>query len=221
MAVQFDLKAELRNDKGKGASRRLRREGRLPAIVYGGDKDPVSLTLDHDEIKHSMEEEAFFSSVLTLDIAGKKEPVILRDLQRHPYKPLLTHVDFQRIDENREMHLAVPLHFEGEEKSEGVKKGGVFSRLMTELDVACLPRDLPSYIEVDVSGLDIGGSIHLSEVELPEGVHIPALAGLEEMSEEEAHEHDAAVCTVVSTRAVTEAEEAEEAGEAEEGAGEE
>jgi len=216
--AHFTLNAELRNDKGKGASRRLRREGKLPAIVYGGDKEPVSVTLDHDGIMHSMEEEAFFSSLLTLEVGDASEMVILRDLQRHPYKPLLTHADFQRVDENKEMHLAVPLHFMGEEKSEGVKKGGVFSRIQPEVEVVCLPKDLPEYLEVDVSGLGVGQSVHLSEIPLPEGVRLADLAGFEDMDESEQHEHDLAVCSVVATRATAGAEEAEE-GEAEAGEG--
>lgn len=167
----FDLVAELRDDSGRGASRRLRKDGKLPGILYGGGQEATPITLNHDDVFHHLEQEAFYSHILNLTIGKKKQKVVLKDLQRHPYKPTITHIDLQRVSETEKLTMRVPIHFLNEEKCIGVKQsGGIVSHIMTELEVTCLPKDLPEYIEVDVLNLDVGDSIHVEELQLPEGV---------------------------------------------------
>ena len=174
---QFEIVAALRDDKGKGASRRLRRTGYVPGILYGSDKDPVSIQLEHNDVLKHTELEAFYSHILTLKLPNGSERVVLKDMQRHPYKAQVMHMDFLRVRENEVLTMRVPLHFINEETCVGVKDhGGVVSHLMTELEILCLPRDLPEYIEVDVIGLDVGDSLHLSDLKIPEGVEIAMLA---------------------------------------------
>lgn len=175
-AVNFDINAQTRSDVGKGASRRLRHDGKVPAVLYGAGKDATSLTLDHDEIFHHLEHEAFYSHILSIKVDGKAEKAVLKDVQRHPSKPKIQHVDFQRVSETDKIHMHVPLHFTGEEAAPGVKAGGLISHLMTGVDIVCLAKDLPEYIEVDVSAMELGGSLHLSHIKLPQGVEIPALS---------------------------------------------
>jgi large subunit ribosomal protein L25 len=175
-SVNFDINAQTRTDVGKGASRRLRHEGKVPAVMYGAAKEAVSLTLDHDEIFHHLEHEAFYSHILSVKIDGNVEKAVLKDVQRHPSKPKVQHIDFQRVSETDKIHMHVPLHFTGEDVAPGVKAGGLISHLMTSVDILCLAKDLPEYIEVDVSGLETGQSFHLSHIQLPQGVEIPALA---------------------------------------------
>jgi large subunit ribosomal protein L25 len=170
MSATFTLTAELRTDTGKGASRRLRHANRVPAIIYGADKEPAMLTLGLDELFHASEDEAFFSHILTIELDGKSEQVIIKDMQRHPAKIQIMHADFQRIDADHALHVNVPLHFLNEDISVGVKAGGIVSHEMTELEVSCLPKDLPEFIEVDMADLDVGDSIHLTDIVLPEGV---------------------------------------------------
>lgn len=173
----FELVAESRTDTGKGASRRLRREGKIPGIVYGSTEAPEMITLDHDHVLHHLEEEAFYSHILDLTIDGKSQKVVLKDLQRHNYKPLLTHLDLLRVNANEKLTMRVPLHFINEDKCMGVKmEGGIISHIITELDIVCLPKDLPEYIEVDLENVNLGESIHLSDLKLPEGVESYALA---------------------------------------------
>lgn len=173
---QFELNAEPRTDKGKGASRRLRRAGKLPGIVYGTSREAQPIMLAHDELVHHLEQEAFFSHILTINIEGRSEKVVLKDLQRHPFRPLVMHIDFLRIDENEELTMRVPIHFLHEAECVGVKTGGgVVSRIMNEVEVSCLPRHLPEYIEVDLGPLNVGDTVHLSDLKLPEGVSIYAL----------------------------------------------
>lgn len=173
----FAIVAALRDDKGKGASRRLRRTGYVPGILYGADKDPVSIQLEHNDVMKHTELEAFYSHILTLKLPGGSERVVLKDMQRHPYKAQVMHMDFLRVRENEMLTMRVPLHFINEEKCVGVKDhGGVVSHLMTELEILCLPRNLPEYIEVDILALDVGDSLHLSDLKVPEGVEIAALA---------------------------------------------
>jgi len=181
MSQKFELLAEDRPDQGKGASRRLRRTGKVPAILYGGHRDPRVLALDHDKLVHSLENEAFFSSILTLTVGKKSQPCIIKDVQRHPYRNVVLHVDLQRIIEDEEIKVSVPFHFLGEDVAPGAKAGGVISRIMTELDISCLPKHLPEYIEIDVSTLELDGIVSLSEVKLPEGV---AFIGSDEMLEQ-------------------------------------
>lgn len=177
MSQEFVIEAFPRDDQGRGASRRLRREERkIPAIIYGGGKDATPVAIWHNELKKALENEAFFSHILTIDIQGKKESVILKDLQRHPYKLLLTHADFQRVDKDHEIFVQVPVHLLNEDTAPAIKTfGGVAFRLMTEVEVACLPQNLPEFIEVDLADVEMDQVVHLSDLKLPEGVRIPAL----------------------------------------------
>ena len=207
---QFELNAEKRVDQGKGASRRLRHAGKVPAILYGAAKEPLALQVQHNELNKQLEHEAFYSHVLTLKVDGKAEKAVLKDIQRHPSRPLILHLDFQRVDEKEELTMRVPVHFMNEEKCVGVKQGGgVISHLLTDLEVTCLPKDLPEYISVDVAALELGETIHLGDLQVPAGVEITALA----------HGGDPhqPVVSVHLPRAAVE-EEAAEGEEAEEGA---
>jgi len=181
MSQKFELFAENRPDQGKGASRRLRRTGKVPAILYGGHRDPRALALDHNALLHNLENDAFFSSILTVTVDDKSQPCILKDVQRHPFRNLVLHVDLQRIVEDEEIRVTVPFHFLGEDQAPGAKAGGVVSRVMNELEISCLPKHLPEYIDVDVSGLELDENLTLSQVVLPEGV---AIVGGEEMLEQ-------------------------------------
>lgn len=176
MTTDFTLSAELRQDVGKGASRRLRRANRVPAIVYGAEKQPTAITLDHDALVHNLENEAFYSHILSLDLDGKKEQVVLKDLQRHPYKLRVLHVDLQRVSAKEKLRLHVPLHFVNENKAPGVREGGLVSHQMTDIEIQCLPKDLPEFIEVDLSSLNLGDTLHLSQLVMPKGVEAYALA---------------------------------------------
>jgi len=172
----FEIEAELRHDRGKGASRRLRRAGKFPGVVYGAHQDAVAIQLPHNEMLLHTQHEAFYSHILTLKIDGKPERVVVKDIQRHPYKPFLQHMDFLRVSETETLTVRVPLHFINEERCAGVKQeGGVIAHLMADLEVTCLPKDLPEYIEVDVEPLNVGDTIHLGELKMPAGVEIAAL----------------------------------------------
>lgn len=161
--------ASARAEVGTGASRRLRAAGKAPGIVYGGNAEPVSITLDHNELFYALKKEEFHSSILDLEIDGKIEKVLLRDFQPHAYKPLILHVDFQRVDPNQAITVRVPLHFINEDASPAAKAGGLH-RVASDLEISCLPADLPAFIDVDLSGIDIGQSIHLKDLKLPAGV---------------------------------------------------
>ncbi|HXF08517.1 MAG TPA: 50S ribosomal protein L25/general stress protein Ctc [Candidatus Acidoferrales bacterium] len=178
MSVEtFKVTATSRSDAGKGASRRLRRQGRVPGIVYGGDQPPQAISLSNNEMMKHLEHEAFYSHVLELEVDGVAQSVILKALQRHVYRAgVLLHVDFQRVVADQALHVHVPVHFVGEERSVGAKRGGVISHLLNEVEVICLPKDLPEFIEVDVSGLDIGESLHLSDLKLPAAIRLASLA---------------------------------------------
>ncbi|GAB4346770.1 MAG: 50S ribosomal protein L25/general stress protein Ctc [Gammaproteobacteria bacterium] len=176
MSDEFTLSAEPREDVGKGASRRLRRANKVPAIIYGADKAPESVSLDHDQLVHNLDNEAFYSHILTVEMGKKKEKVVLKDLQRHPYKLQVLHVDLQRVSAKEKLRMHVPLHFINESEAPGVREGGLVSHLMTEVEVQCLPKDLPEFIEVDLSNLELGGILHLADLEPPEGVEIYAMA---------------------------------------------
>ena len=174
--MQIEINAIKRDAQGTGASRRLRHASRVPGIVYGGGKAPQPVDLDHKELYFSLKHEAFHSSVLSLNLDGAKEPVLLRDYQMHPYKPLVMHVDFQRIDPTHKVHMKVPLHFKTADTSPAVKlSGGVVSHIFTEVEVVCLPADLPEFIEVDLMQMEVGSSMHLSHLTLPKGVELPLL----------------------------------------------
>lgn len=204
MSEAFELEATSRADVGKGASRRLRRlEGRIPAIVYGGTAEPCNITLDHDDLWHHLENEAFFSHIITLKIDGKGEDVLLKDLQRHPAKNILMHADFLRVDKNQSITVNVPLHFINEDTCVGVKmQGGRISHTINELEIRCLPSDLPEYIEVDMLEVETGQVVHISDIKLPNGVESVALA--------HGSEHDLSVANVVTPKGGDE-EEAEAA----------
>ncbi len=212
MSESFVLEAEPRTDLGKGASRRLRRTGKIPAVLYGGDQDPVALQLDHDKLLHQLDNEAFYSSILTIRLSGKEEQAILKDLQRLPGKPRLLHADFQRVKADEKIRVHVPLHFVNEDTAPGVKAGGIVTHNLVEVEVSCLPGNLPEFIEVDLGNLDLDQTLHLSEIPLPEGVE------LVELSHGEGH--DQAVVTIHLPRGAKEAGE-EEGGEAAEEGGEE
>jgi large subunit ribosomal protein L25 len=171
MKTSFELIAEFRDDQGKGASRRLRHAGRVPAILYGGQREPRALSLDHGKLQLALENEKFYSSIMQLQVGDQTQAAILRDVQRHPWKNQVVHVDLQRVYENETIRLSVPLHYSGEAVSPGVKtEGGMMSHLKNELVVECLPKDLPEYLEVDVSALHLNESLHVSDIKLPEGV---------------------------------------------------
>ena len=178
MADQFELSAEMRSDKGKGASRRLRRNADMvPAILYGAGKDPQPLSIAHKDLHKACENEAFFSHIITIKADGKTQEAILKDLQRHPAKDRIMHADFLRIQMDQEITVEVPLHFMNEDKCVGVRQGGGnISHNMTSVEITCLPGNLPEYIEVDVEALEVGDSIHMTGIQLPEGLSIPSLA---------------------------------------------
>ena len=176
MSIDFNIDAEPRTDQGKGASRRLRRAGRVPAILYGGTEEPQSISLDHNKIFHDLAEESIYSHILNLQLQGKTHQVILRDVQRHPAKAIIMHVDFQRVDDKHTLNMHVPLHFIGDNVCPGVKnEGGQVSHQITEVEITCLPKDIPEFIEVNTAELKLGDSIHLSELTLPDGVILTAL----------------------------------------------
>ena len=171
--MKFELNAEKRTLQGSGASRRLRHANKVPAVVYGGTAAPMSIQLDHNQILLSLRKEAFHSSVLTLNIDGAAETVLLRDAQVHPYKALVLHCDFQRVDATHAIHQKVPLHFINADQAPGVKlTGGNVSHVMGEIEVTCLPQDLPAFIEVDLKDLASGHSIHAADIKLPAGVKL-------------------------------------------------
>ncbi len=176
MSDTFTIDAQPRSDEGKGASRRLRRQGLVPGIIYGGEKAPEMITLVHNELIQHLEHEAFYSHILSVNVGGNTEQVILKDMQRHPARPFVMHVDFQRVSAQTKLKTHVPLHFVGEKEAPGIKMGGAISHHVTDVEITCLPKDLPEYIEVDMSAMNIGDAVHLSEIKLPKGVEIPALA---------------------------------------------
>jgi large subunit ribosomal protein L25 len=207
MSSEFSLNAEPRVDKGKGASRRLRRAGRLPAILYGAGQEAAAISLGQNEILRNLENEAFFSHVLTIHLGGRQEKAVLRDMQRHPAKPMILHVDLQRVKEDEAVHMRVPLHFVGEDVAPGIKlQGGAASHLLTEVEVECLPSALPEYIDVNMSSLGLNESIRVSDLRLPEGV---SLLGVD---------LDAMVVSIGLARSAEEAPAEGEAAEGEEGA---
>lgn len=206
MSAKFELNAEARAEKGTGASRRLRRAGKVPAVVYGAGKEPQMLQVDHDPLYNQLRNEAFLTSIITIKVDGSSDQAVLRDVQLHPFKPRVQHLDLQRISATEKLHMRVPLHFVGQDASPGVKQqGGVASHLMTDVEVTCLPKDLPEYLEIDMSNLSIGQSVHLSDIKLPNGIALTALA----------HGNDLAVAAISMVRATVEAEAAAAAPAAE------
>jgi len=177
MAKEFDLIAELRVDQGKGASRRLRHEGKVPAIIYGAGRPPRSLTFDHNKVIRQLENESFYSSILSIKVNDKTQAAIIKDIQRHPAKAQIVHMDFQRVVEDEKIRMNVPIHYVNAEEAAGVKQeGGSVSQLISDVEVSCFPKDLPEYFEVDILELGLNEMLHLSDIHLPEGVEIPQLA---------------------------------------------
>ena len=173
MTRTFELNAEPRGKLGKGASRRLRRAGQVPAILYGGGQDPQPLVLNHLDVLNQMKNEAIYSHVLTLKVGDQTESVVLRDLQRHPFKPTILHLDFLRVSADRKLRAHVPLHFVNETTARGVKvQGGVVNHALIDVEIQCLPRDLPEFIELDLTDLGLGEAVHLSQLTLPAGVEL-------------------------------------------------
>ena len=196
--MAIEITARKRETQGTGAARRLRRKGLVPGIVYGGEKDALNIEVDHQALYLNLRNERFHASILTLEVSGAKEQVLLRSVNMHPYKPQVQHVDFQRVQKNKKLHMKVPLHFVNAEKSPGVKdQGGVVSHVVNELDISCLPDDLPEFVEVDLGGLAVGNSIHARDLALPKGVEL-AIGKTE----------NPVIATVVVPTLVTEEEEA-------------
>lgn len=200
----YTLEATVRSDQGTGASRRLRHTNQVPAILYGADKEPQNLALAHNKVWQAQENEGFYSHILTLVIDGENQEVILKDVQRHPWKSQVLHLDFQRVDATHKLHTKVPLHFIGEEAA--LKTGGTVTHAATELEITCLPKDLPEFIEVNVTDLAIGQTLHISEITLPAGVSSVELT--------KGADHDLAVVTLHAPKGgAAEEESAEEAAE--------
>ncbi len=194
--MKIEISATSRTAQGTGASRRLRKTGRVPGIVYG-EREPIMIDLDHNNLYHALRKERFHATVLTLELDGKKEEVLLRDFNMHPFRQQVQHIDFQRVDKNKKIHMKVPLHFLNAETSPGVKEsGGIVSHVMNDLNIACLPDDLPEFIEVDLSTLSLSHSIHVSDIKLPKGVEV---AG-------HGHVGEGVVATVQIPRGAVEAE---------------
>ncbi len=189
--MSISINAVKRDVKGTGASRRARRAGQVPGVVYGGGQPAVNLSLDHKELFLQFRHEAFHASILDLILDGKKESVLLRDYQMHPVRNTIQHIDFQRVSANEKIHVKVPFHFLHEDTAPGVKiGGGIVAHIMTEAEVSCLPKDLPEFIEVDLGTLEMGQSVHLSQINLPKGIEFVALA----------HGNDSAVAAIAKTR---------------------
>ena len=215
MAEKFDLVAEIRQDQGKGASRRLRHADKVPAIIYGAGRPPRALSFDHNKVLKQLENESFYSSILNIKVGEKSQAAIVKDIQRHPSKARIMHIDLQRIVEDVKIKMNVPIHFLNAEESDGVKNGGgSVSQLVNDVEVICLPKDLPEYFEVDILTLGLDEMLHLSDLTVPDGVEIPQLA--------QGPEQDQAIVSIhIIKVAVIEEEveeEADEEGAAEEGA---
>ena len=195
----FELDAEMRDAMGKGASRRLRRQhNKVAAILYGGDDKPTPISLDHNKVLQAIQFEAFYSHILKLNVAGHKQQVVLKDVQRHPFKKRVLHMDFQRIKDTDIINMKIPLHFVGLEACPGVKKGGLISHQAMEVEIRCQANKLPEFIAIDLSTLDLDQTLHLSDLQLPEGVAIPLLG--------HGKDHDLPVVTVHMPRTKVEEE---------------
>ena len=207
MTNNVQLNTHVRTDMGKGASRRLRRDNKIPAVIYGGGKDPIALTLNHNEIIKALEDNEFYSQILTINVDDKPEQVILKDIQRHLYKPKVMHVEFMRIKANESIIMSIPLHFIGEDDSPGIKQGGKIHHALSEVEIKCLPVNLPKYIEVDISTMELNDNIHLSDLKLPKKVELTAL------TQDESHSQLVASLQIarMAEESVTATEEAEEA----------
>ncbi|WP_067520457.1 50S ribosomal protein L25/general stress protein Ctc [Endozoicomonas ascidiicola] len=205
MSEAIVLSAVARKDVGKGASRRLRRADLVPAIIYGGSSEPLQITLEGKAIRKALEVESFYSQIVTLEVDGAKQQAILKDLQRHPAKEFAMHMDFLRVEADHEVTTNVPLHFINEEACVGVKAGGAIVHNRVDLEIKCLPGDLPEFIEVDMANVELGGHVHLSDIAVPAGVEVLN------------HGQDLDISSVQATRAGTEEDEASEASSEEAG----
>ena len=195
--AKLEVNAMPRSLQGTGASRRLRGTGRVPGIVYGGDVPAQNIEIDHNTLFHQLKQEAFHASILSMNVEGKTDRVLLRDVQMHPWKQLILHVDFMRVSANKKIHMSVPLHFVNAEISPGVKTGGgIVNHVMNEIEISCLPDDLPEFVEVDLKDLELGHSVHLAELKMPKGVE----------SVQQVRGENAVVATVQVPRAMVEAE---------------
>jgi large subunit ribosomal protein L25 len=199
--MKIEIKAEPRSVQGTGASRRLRREAKVPGVLYGAGKDALAIQLDHKDLWFKLKMEAFHASILDMEVGNEKSQVLLRDYQMHPFRPMILHADFQRVDANKKIHMKVPLHFVNAEISPGVKiAGGIAQHVMNELEISCLPKDLPEFIQIDLASLQAGHSLHLSGVTLPPGVEAIVMKG-----------EDPTVATIVIPKVMTAEEELAEA----------
>ena len=199
----FKIDAELRDDLGKGASRRLRRENKVPCIIYGGERDPRSISIEHHKVLRFIEEESFFTSILELKAkGGQRQSVILRDMQRHPAKPIIMHMDFQRINDDEEITMNIPLHFLNEEECEAAKTSGIIvSHQLTDVEIACLPADLPEFIEIDLVDFNEGDVVRLSNINLPKGVTLTAF------THGDVEEHDVVVVSTTHVQEIVDEDE--------------
>ena len=195
--AKFELAAEMREDLGKGASRRLRRQNKIPAVLYGAGRPAWSLTLKENQLMRNLQEEAFYAAIIELELDGKKQKVFLRDLQRHPAKPFVLHVDLQRVRDDVEMTVVLPLHFLNEDTAYGIKmEGGRLQRNLSDVEISCLPGDLPEYIELDLEDLKVGEALHLSDLKMPEGVRSTEL--------EQGEDHDHAIVSIFVPKSASE-----------------
>lgn len=192
MAGSFVFEAVARSCKGKGDSRRLRAKSKVPAVLYGGNAEPVGLVLEHNAVLKNLENDAVYSHILTIKVDGREESAILKAMQRHPSKPIVMHMDFLRVNESDKIRVHVPLHFINQETSVGAKKGGVITHNLVDVEVICLPAQLPEFVEVDMAHVDVGQSVHLSDLKIPAGVEIVALT--------HGPEHDASVAAILAGR---------------------
>ncbi len=192
MSTGFELSAQIRSSSGKAAARRMRHNNMVPGIIYGAGKEPEMITVVHDKILHALENEAFYSHILSIKLDnGQSESVVLKGVQRHVYKPKIEHVDFMRVKANEKLTMHIPLHYIGEEDAPGVKDEGVISKLMVDIEVKCLPKDLPEFINVDISHLEVGQSLHISDIKLPHGV---------ELAHEVDEDHDQTIISIHEAR---------------------
>ncbi|MFO1378582.1 MAG: 50S ribosomal protein L25/general stress protein Ctc [Steroidobacteraceae bacterium] len=197
MKTSFELVADYRNDQGKGASRRLRRDGKVPAILYGGGSEPRSLALDHTKLQLMLDNERFYTTILSIKVGGDSQSAILRDIQRHPCRNQIVHIDFQRVRDDEKLRVSVPFHFVNQATAPGVKtQGGIVSHLRNEVEISCFPKDLPEYIEVDMGAMQLNDALHLSDIKVPAGVEFVDLT----------HDRDPAIVSIHSPRAEETAE---------------
>jgi large subunit ribosomal protein L25 len=206
MSDEFNLIAEMRDDRGKGASRRLRHQGKVPAIIYGAGREPRALMFDHNKVLRELENASFYSSILTIKVGDKSRAAIVKDIQRHPSKKQILHIDLQRIVEDEKIRMQIPIHYLGEEEAIGVKiGGGSVSRLMTEIEVSCFPKDLPEFLEVDISELELDQMLYVSSISLPKGVEVSEIL----------LEQDQAIVSIQEIKEIIEEEIIDEEGDTE------